>query len=168
MLDLSSIPRRCRTLLVGVDGRGGAGKSTFATTLGGTCVHMDDFVFEPWGWFDFERVRAQVLDPLLRDEPAVYQRYDWDARCLIEWHTVAPGGVVVVEGVAALDLRLRDAYDLRVWVDTPLAVCLSRGLERDGQAARPLWAAWSVKEERYAAEQRPRAAADVVVSGTRV
>jgi uridine kinase len=34
---------------------------------------------------------------------------------------VEPGGVVVIEGVGALDVRLRDAYDRRIWVETPAA-----------------------------------------------
>ena len=79
---------------------------------------------------------------------------------------VEPGGVVVIEGVGALDVRLRDAYDQRIWVEAPREICFERGLQRDGPAALPLWEAWSEKEERYWLEQQPRDSADVIVDGS--
>lgn len=155
-----------RTRLIGIDGAGGSGKSTFAATLSDKIVSTDDFIAAPWEWYDFERLRRDVIEPLLRDEPARYRRMDWNDGELKEWHVVEPGGVVVVEGVGALDLRLRDAYDHRVWVETPSEICLARGLARDGEEALPLWEAWSAKEQRYWSEQRPRDAADEIVDGS--
>lgn len=155
-----------RTRLVGIDGAGGAGKSTLAETLSGKVIPTDDFATGPWQWYDFDRLRHDVIDPLLRDEPARYQRMDWIDGELKEWHVVQPGGVVVIEGVGALEQRLRDAYDHRIWVETPREICLERGLARDGEAARALWEAWSEKEEHYWAEQRPRDAADEIVDGS--
>jgi uridine kinase len=128
-------------------------------------VSTDDFIAAPWEWYDFVRLRSEVLDPLLRDEPARFRRMDWDDGELKELRVVEPGGIVVVEGVAALDRQLRDAYDFMVWIETPFDVCLRRGLERDGDAARPRWEAWRAKEEQYWAEQRPRDVADVVIDG---
>jgi uridine kinase len=153
-------------MLVGIDGPGGAGKSTVAATLSDKLVATDDFIAEPWGWYDLERLRREVVEPLLRDEPARYRRMDWQDGELKEWHDVDPGGVVVIEGVAALDKRLRDAYDYRVWVEAPREIRFRRGVERDGDAALPLWEAWSQKEERYWADQRPREAADIVIDGS--
>jgi uridine kinase len=166
LIDLSAVRRRHETLLVGIDGPAGAGKSTTAATLSDKIVSTDDFITAPWAWYDFDRLRAQVLDPLLRDERARYQRFDWKESKLAEWHTLEPGGVVVVEGVGALELRLREAYDYRIWVEAPREVCLRRGLERDGEDARPLWEAWCGVEERYWAEQAPRESADIVASGS--
>jgi uridine kinase len=153
-------------LLVGIDGAGGSGKSTLAATLTDKIVATDDFVTAPWEWYDFDRLRRDVLDPLRRDEDARYQRMDWNDGELREWHAIEPGGVVAVEGVAALDQRLRDAYDYRIWVETPQEICFARGLERDGAAALPLWEAWSEKEQQYWAEQSPRESADAIVDGS--
>jgi uridine kinase len=153
-------------MLVGIDGPGGAGKSSVAATLSDKIVTTDDFIAEPWGWYDLERLRREVVEPLLRDEPARYRRMDWQDGELKEWRDVEPGGVVVIEGVAALDKRLRDAYDYSVWVEAPRGIRFRRGVERDGEAALPLWEAWSQKEERYWAEQKPRDAADVVIDGS--
>jgi uridine kinase len=166
LIDLSQVPRRSATLLVGIDGAGGSGKSTLAATLTDKIVAMDDFITAPWEWYDFERLCRDVLEPLQRDEPARYQRMDWNDGELREWHELQPGGVVVVEGVAALDMLLRPAYDYRIWVETPREISLERGLERDGPAALPLWEAWSEKEEQYWREQRPRESADAIVDGS--
>jgi uridine kinase len=166
LIDLSRVPRRRATLLVGLDGAGGAGKSTLAASLSEKIVSTDDFIAKPWGWYDFARLRAEVIDPLLHDEPARYRRMDWDDGELKEWKLVEPGGIVVIEGVAALDSRLRDAYDYKIWVETSREICFRRGLARDGQGALPLWQAWSEKEQRYWAEQRPQEIADVVVDGS--
>jgi len=155
-----------RTRLIGIDGASGSGKSTLAATLSDKIVSTDDFIAAPWEWYDFERLRRDVIGPLLRDEPARYQRMDWNDGELKEWHVVEPGGVVVVEGVGALDVRVRDAYDHRIWVETPREICIARGLERDGEDALPLWEAWSEKEQRYWSEQHPRDAADEIVDGS--
>jgi uridine kinase len=177
---------RQQTLLIGVDGAGGSGKSTFAQSLRlcdpdrVTVVEMDDFVrpsaHRPHGVgaakpigedFEWRRVADQVLDPLNRDEVARYQRYDWDLDALAEWIDVAPGGVVVVEGVYATRRELWKAYDLRVWVDAPAPVRLTRGLARDGEQARSRWKDdWMPAEARYAQDHDPRASADLVIDGS--
>jgi uridine kinase len=119
-----------RTILVAVDGFGGSGKSYFAARLatarrGVTVVHTDDFASWDTG-LDWERLRRQVTDPLMADRPARYQRYDWVEARWAEWHDVAPGGTVVVEGVSSYRITLADAYDLAVWVQSPRDTCLRR------------------------------------------
>jgi uridine kinase len=157
------------TALVAVDGFGGAGKSHFAARLAATdprlsVVHTDDFASWDEG-LDWERLRHQVIDPILADQPARYQRYDWDEQRLAEWHEIPPGGVMVVEGVSCSRLSLADAYDLAVWVHAPRELCLARGLERDGQAALGLWQKWMADEDDYVDREGPERRAAVVVDG---
>lgn len=179
-------PRARRTLLVGIDGPGGAGKSTLAATLAawavgvqvvpaGDIVRVDDF-YRPTAErlgrpaaallvapdVDLGRLRRQVLAPLREDWVTVYQRYDWGTDALAEWHTVRPGGLVVVEGVYALLPLLADVYDLTVWVDCSREVRLAR----DGEAARQQWVRdWMPAEDRYMARYRPMDCASLRVSG---
>lgn len=106
---LLSLPRRHATLLVGIDGPGGSGKSIFTRALCSSflqsmIVQMDDFFLpsahrlkgepadKPIGAdFDWSRVYSQVLAPLLNDQEARYQRYDWESDALAEWNRVFRG-----------------------------------------------------------------------------
>ncbi len=171
-----------RTTLLGIDGGGAAGKSTFAAAVAKAIsdrsvaiVHVDDFYLpscdrspiELHGLdVDLARLRRQVIDPLRAGKPARYQRYDWPTDALAEWHGVMPAGVVILEGVGAAAESLRDALDLIVWVDCPADIRLRRGLARDGEQARALWLdKWLPAEEQYVATRRPDAAAHFRVDG---
>ena len=179
---LEAWPRRGTTLLVGIDGEGGSGKTTLSASLAAlssisTVVHMDDFyrlrsIEQPatisvGDLFDWARLQAQVLGPLSRNVKARYQRYDWGSDSLAEWVEVEPGGVVMVEGVSTTRRELRGDYDLRIYVDCPPSIRLKRGLERDGEAARSMWRdVWMPAEERYLEDHKPSTFAHIVVDGS--
>jgi uridine kinase len=180
------VPRRKQTLLVGIDGRGGSGKSTLARLLERTAddvtvVEFDHFYLclrdrqarvaggdaEIGGNFDWRRLRDQVLTPLARDETAVYQRYDWPSDRLAEWHSVAVGGIVLIEGNYSTRYELFDFYDYTVWVDAPHDLRLERGLSRGGQDTRERWLTeWMPEEDRYIAAEDPAARVDLVLDAT--
>ena len=153
-------------LLVGIGGRGGAGKSSLARAIpGAEIVSTDEF----WNGREFElsRLRREVFDPLVAGRSAQFASFDWSAREERGARLVAPEGIVVVEGVCALHRMFRDDYDLRVWVETPRAVRLERGVARDGEAARSTWEEiWMPMEDRYVERDDPVAAADLIVDGT--
>lgn len=183
--ELAALPRHGAMLLIGVDGPGGAGKSVFARALAAgapsaAVVEMDDF-FRPSAErlpgdprnkpagadFDWPRLREQVLRPLARGAIARYQRYDWDADRLAEWDTVAPGGMVIVEGVYCTRDELAGFYDFRIWIACPRELRLARGIARSGERIRQIWERdWMVAEDLYIAAQRPRERADLVLDGS--
>jgi uridine kinase len=161
-----------RTVWVGVDGFGGAGKSALADAIAArvaraSVVRVDDF----WGpsipeW-DWSRFNTQVVTPLLAGRPARYQIWNWVDDVGGEWADVATGRVVVVEGVSSTRREVGVAWDLTVWVDAPREVRLRRALERDGAAMMRRWRDdWMPSEERYAARERPRDRVDLIVNGT--
>lgn len=166
-----ALPPSCgQTRLVAVDGPGGSGKSTFARKLAAALgnahvIHTDDFAswdnqFEWW-----PRLIAQVIAPLRRSTTGRYQRYDWEAHALAEWHDVAPAPAVVVEGVGAARREFADDVALTVWIDTPADLRLRRGIERDGEAMRGFWTQWIDGETRHYAEHGTRRRANLIVSG---
>jgi uridine kinase len=179
---LLRLPRRRETLLVGIDGCGGAGKSTLAKTLAvlvhATVVEFDDFYRpssergarrdgEVGGAFDWRRVREQILVPLAGDRPARYQRYDWGEDRLAEWHEIQPGGVVIVEGNYSTRSELDDFYDFTIWVEAPREVRLERGIGRGGENTRRRWLEeWMPEEERYIAAENPQGRVDLVIDGS--
>ena len=117
-------------------------------------------------WFDLDRLRVEVVEPLAGGHEAHFSSWDWAGGRLRGTRTVSPTGVIVVEGVCALHRRLRDAYAVRVWVEAPYEVRLTRGVARDGEAARSKWVdVWMPSEDRYVAEDDPVASAHLVVVG---
>jgi hypothetical protein len=52
---------------------------------------------------------------------------------------------------------------VKVWVEAPRDLRLSRGLERDGDDARAHWLAWMDAESEHFARERTRERADVHV-----
>ncbi|MFE9576278.1 uridine kinase [Nocardia sp. NPDC006044] len=112
------------------------------------------------------RLETEVLEPLGRDTHARYRRYDWDLRALAEWHEIVPGGVVILEGVSSSRAAVRSRLSLAIWVDTSRALRLTRGLERDGAAALPLWEQWMADEDTHFTADNTRAHADLIIDGT--
>ena len=120
---VEALGSQCRTgrgfVLIGIGGHGGAGKTTLARSIpGAQIVSTDEF----WNGAEFElsRLRAEVLEPVLRGETAEYRAFSWESqRLLAAPRAVRPRGVIVIEGVCALHALFREAYDLRVWVDAP-------------------------------------------------
>ena len=153
-----------------IDGHGGAGKSTLAQHLsvaldGAPVVHTDDFASweQPLDWWP--RLVEQVLQPLAAGSTARYQRYNWAQHKLDDWIDVR-GAHVILEGVTASRVAFRPFLSFAIWVETPRAVCLARGIERDGEAMRAQWDAWMAAEDRYVEQEAPREHADLVVAGT--
>lgn len=177
--------------MVAIDGPGGSGRSFLADAVAQTLaaagasvflVHVDDFYLpsshrvsgtlaeQPIGAnYDWGRLRDQVLLPIRRGKPAGYDRYDWNRDALVGTCEVPPSGVVIVEGIYASRQELAHLYDLRVWVECPRELRLTRGLARDGEGARLRWEQdWMQAEDRYIEQHRPQHHADLVVSGAPV
>jgi uridine kinase len=159
-----------RTCWVGVDGFGGAGKSTLAAVIAAATpravvVPVDDFWSPSTPEWDWLRFRRQVLAPLRAGEDARYRRWDWDAGTEGDWVELPAGRVVVVEGVSATRTEAGVPWDLTVWVDAPRDVRLARALDRDGPATMARWLTeWLPSEEAYAARERPQLRVDLIVS----
>jgi uridine kinase len=174
----SSTPTLGRSRLVCIDGPAGSGKTTLAGQLRDALqkrsgwqvqvLHMDDF-YRGWTGLDDEltgRIEAQVLAPLRRQLPARYQRYDWERAAFTEWHDVPVGPAVILEGVGSGAIRFADSTNLLVWVEAPAEVRLARGVSRDGEPLREEWVRWMRLEAAFAATNRTRERADILLDGT--
>ncbi|MEV6197181.1 AAA family ATPase [Streptomyces sp. NPDC051920] len=174
-------------VLIAVDGMGGSGKSTLASAVaarlgGAVVVHGDDF-YRPMDaderaaltpaegyerYFDWQRLRDEVLTPLATGHDAYYRRYDWPTGSLAtdEARAVVCDGIVIVEGVYTARPELVDHYDIVVYVDTPPDESMRRLRARGDDHGPVDWEArWRLAEEHYLATARPRDRAHLVVQG---
>ncbi len=116
-------------------------------------------------FFDWMRMRDEVLEPLSNSQPARYRRFQWESNQLGEWVTQPAQGIVLIEGVYSHRPELREFYDHSVFVDTPKAECLSRlrlRTENSDDAIRR----WRAAEEYYFTHIDPASSVSMVVSGS--
>jgi uridine kinase len=171
----SSTPILGRSRLVCIDGPAGSGKTTLAGQLRDALqkrsgwqvqvLHMDDF-YRGWTGLNDEvtgRIEAQVLAPLRQRSPGRYQRYDWERAAFTEWHEVPECPAVILEGVGSGAIRFADSTTLLVWVEAPAEVRLARGVSRDGEPLRAEWVRWMRLEAAFAATNRTRERADILL-----
>ncbi len=157
-----------RPFTVAVDGPGGSGKSTLAGELAAAfpgraiVVHGDDFYADLDAeyrasldagagyreYFDWRRLRDQVLAPARAGAAIEYQRYDWDNARIGDWVTVPDTDLLVVEGVYSSRPELRDLSDLVLWVTTSEDVRRRRQIDR--QENDGIWISrWMAAEDYY-------------------
>jgi uridine kinase len=172
-----------RPYLIGIDGRSGAGKSALSRKFrehltDAVVIHNDDFyrVMEEeeratldaeqgyYRYFDWERLKQQVLLPLAAQQRARYQRYDWGKEELAEIMEVSPSGVTIVEGVYSTRPELREYYDLTIWVETSDTERLRRQLAREGNTDEWIQR-WAAAEALYVEDFRPIRSAHITVAG---
>jgi len=166
-------PHERLTKIVAIDGYGGSGKSQLADRLArklgkAAVVRTDDFARPNVPGWEWDRMSAQVLEPLMSDRPGHYERYDWDTDKPAEWHDVPVGGTLIVEGVSSMRDELGKYWDFAIWLDCPHDLRLQRGVERDGEAMRSKWAdVWMPEEDAYFNAQRPDKKADLIIDSTK-
>jgi hypothetical protein len=135
------------TVIIAIDGKSGAGKSTLASLLASVydlnLFHMDDFFLRPelktperlgeiGGNVDYERFYQEVLKPLARGEAFRYQVYDCKTQALGDWREAPRKRINIIEGSYSMHPLLRDAYDLKVFLNISDEEQSSRILSRNG------------------------------------
>lgn len=147
-----------RTVIVGIDGLGGAGKSTVSEELyrllgeenySVTILHIDDFIhpkavryndsYAEWECYynlqwRYDYLINEVIMPIKRgDFNSKIELYDKDNDTYYLRDTFIPvGSIVIIEGIFLQREELRDIFDFMIYIDIPEEVRLGRVLERDG------------------------------------
>ena len=163
--------RQSRIAIIGVDGRSGSGKSTFAANLataaaGVAIVHTDDIAWHH-SFFDWDELLVDaVLAPVRHQGPPVaYRPPAWDVRGRPGSIDVPDGtAVLIVEGVGACRERLHPWFDATVWIQSDPDLAYRRVVAR-GDDPVEFVDEWTARELPFLAHDRPWARASLVVSG---
>lgn len=154
-----------RSVLLAIDGRCGAGKTTLAAGLkektGCNVIHMDHFFLQPWqrtgkrlqepgGNVDYERFLEEVMIPLSQGRNFSYRIFDCKKGTLSEPVLAEIGEITVIEGSYSCHPHLWDFYDFRIFMDVKKEEQLKRIERRNGKEALARFCnQWIPMEERY-------------------
>lgn len=154
-----------KPLIVAIDGRCGAGKTTLAQGIsevrGYPIIHADDFFLRPEQRtagrlatpgenLDWERLKAEVIDPIRRGESVSYQPWDCQTKTFRVSVDVPQSPVYIIEGSYTLNEGLRDSYDIRIFVTVESKEQLKRiGKRTTHNDVEAFKEKWIPLEERY-------------------
>jgi uridine kinase len=165
--------------LIGVEGFGGSGKTTFAQKLKETLgnayvVNIDDFIVKEkatdpsWdngGFFDRKRLERQVLIPAKTGKPVRYEELLWETNTLSQPKIVPEVDYLIVEGISCYHPNIAHYYDYKIWIDTPIEIANQRGRARAGSSENAKhWDLWTENDLRYQKKYHPEQLADFIFS----
>ncbi len=165
-----------RPILIGIEGYGGSGKTTFAAQLAAALgdafvAAVDDFIVKDkltqpsWenGAFDLDRLERQVLAPATNGQPIRYQRLEWSTNTLGTPVAVPDVDYLLVEGITAYHPTIEHYYDVKIWIEIPVQLALQRGRARDGSNDNAaLWDLWADNDLAYQRQHHPERRADYI------
>lgn len=175
-----------RPLFIAIEGHSAAGKSTVAKRITelineAKIIHMDDFYrvmpederfkltpkegYERY--YDWQRLKRQVLEPLIAGQAGHYQRYDWLANDLGETVSVTPTGILMIEGCYSMRPELLPFYDLKFYVKTLKILRMQRQAQRADNSGAWL-DKWDAAETYHFSTNRPHKVADLIIFGDEV
>lgn len=159
--------QRTQRVLIGIDGRCGAGKSTLAALFGelfcAPVIHTDDFFLpaalrtperlaQPGGNLHRERFVEEVLHPLQENKAFFYRIFDCSR---MDYHGIAqiqPSNIVIIEGAYCMHPAFGEPYHYKIFCDVDAAEQKQRILARNGAHQWQLFETrWIPMEERYLA-----------------
>ena len=178
------IAKRPGPVIIALDGRSGAGKSTVAAQvaprLSAVVIEGDDFYAGGTAAFWDEqtavekvahvmdwRRQQQLLSDLRAGRGATWYPFDWEAfdgRLSESPMSCGPADVVILEGAYSARPELAELLDLRFLLDTPEPVRSQQLREREGDDYSEDWEGrWREAEDHYFGVIMPRSSFDQVL-----
>ena len=171
-----------KPLVLALDGRCGAGKTTLAAALArqfpdSSTLHTDDFYLPPAqrarGWektpcanMDLARLRDGALRPAYEGQTVAYRAYSCREGTYIPARQLAAQPLVLLEGSYSHHPLLAGCETLRVFLTCSKAEQTRRLQAREGERFANFAARWIPLEEAYFAQYHIEETADFVVDTT--
>lgn len=173
-------PNHIPVKFVAVDGFGGAGKTVLAQILSkkldAEIIQTDDFASydNPLDWWG--EMVEKVFEPVKSGAKSLkYSKSSWykNRKPITVKQKVTP--IMIIEGVSASRIEFRPYLAYSIWVETPPAICIKRGVDRDkknlkGQTEVQIlanWQKWHAYELDYVNRDNPKENADIIIDGTK-
>ena len=159
-----------------IDGPAGSGKTTlslklkreFEANLDCQVIHLDDH-YNGWD----EALGSELTDTLnlvvsnfLLGLPTELKTFNWHQSRFEGSKQIAPGDVLIIEGVGAGQSAVRARATSLYWVETESDLAIKRVLDRDGQEYEERIRTWQMREAKHFKEERTREFADFIISTT--
>lgn len=162
---IKEIHSKKQPILVAIDGRCAAGKTTLAaylqTSFSCNIIHMDHFFLrpeqrtlirlqQPGGNVDYERFLEEVLLPLKQKKDFFYRPYDCHQQKLCEKIEILYHSINIIEGSYSCHPMLWDYYDFRIFLTVDPQEQFRRIQKRNGEVSAALFRdKWIPLEEKY-------------------
>jgi uridine kinase len=134
-----------KPFIIGIDGFGGSGKTTFSKVLNcylknSEVIEMDDFYMPniSWNEYDIKRLEKQVIKPFVSGNKVTYQQTEWkvnhrdiDSLSKDFFELDENTEIIILEGSYSISDEIKDLIDLKIWIETPHKEATKRGVDRE-------------------------------------
>lgn len=165
------------TRLILVDGRSGAGKTTWAGRIasileGSVVIHTDDVAWNHDAFAWDELLLRHLIGPWRRGQAVSFAPPGWVTHRRSGSIEIPAAHTLIVEGVGAGRATLAAEAQATIWVQSDRTAAHRRGIERDIElgctrpAALDFWNEWMASEDPFQDASQAWSRADLILRGT--
>lgn len=179
VIEILSEKMKQENLVVAIDGRCGAGKTTLSNYLASvydaSVVRMDDFFLPmelrsderlktPGGNIHYERFIKEVYNNIKNALDFKYRKFDCHIMNYSDVVSVPYKSLIIVEGVYSLHPLFEDLYNFKIFCDVDKNEQKRRIIERNGEEQYKVFEnRWIPMEEMYFKEFNVKQRCDMVI-----
>jgi uridine kinase len=162
-----------KTTLIAIDGVAGSGKTTLASKLAqdlteSSVVSMDDLYD---GWNNplsqklTARVISQLLEPVSKELPVIYQIFDWKLNRFSDFKTIPQSEYLILEGVGAAQREFRPYINKIIWIECDPNLGFNRVIARDGEQVEQEMIKFLIDQNNHFLTELSKNVADYTLNG---
>jgi uridine kinase len=161
-----------KPLVISIDGRAGAGKTTLATVISETfldckIIHMDD-LYRGWELTLGENLTREldsILSQLVESTSIKFKKFDWEQYELGREISFKIPKILLLEGVGAGQSATSKSVDIKVWVEVSAQIGLERVLKRDGSQIENQMKLFLLEQEAHFTAEQTKERSDFHILG---